>query len=135
MFWEAISLIFKCYVEPPVMGWLFGLKINYFFIVIYLVVIKILYIFILTFKTINMTAIDDLPIKILKNGFTFKFNLKNNFYECKGDICHDEDGGEIPEASLFGTAVLISWMLKIKFGVDSEATHSEKGWVEVQIKS
>lgn len=82
-----------------------------------------------------MTALEDLPIKIVKNGFTFKLNLKHNLYECKGDICHDEDGDEIPEASLFGTAVLISWMLKIKFGVDSKATHSEKGWVEVQIKS
>ena len=56
------------------------------------------------------------------NGWDFEFVNQNEgndqFYQCRGEVMYDDDHDETPEPSLF----------------DSEACHSEKGWVEVNVK-
>ena len=70
--------------------------------------------------------------KEIIDGYTFEYNLENEVYECRGDVCYDDEHDEIPESSLWTAALELEKRLKEK-GLNANAEHSEKGWVEVQI--
>ena len=57
---------------------------------------------------------------------------EHNFYECRGDICYDDEHDEVPEEGLWNAACKLEQRLKNQ-GIDAEVEHSEKGWVEVCI--
>lgn len=63
----------------------------------------------------------------------FEYNEENNFYECRGAVCYDDEHDEVPEPSLWKAAHELSRELA-KDGYSTIVTHSEKGWVEVNIE-
>jgi hypothetical protein len=66
------------------------------------------------------------------DGYTFKYNSENKFYECRGDVCYDDEHDEVPEKGLWDAAHKLEHKLKNQ-GIDCDVEHSEKGWVEVCI--
>ena len=66
------------------------------------------------------------------DGYTFKYNEENKFYECRGDVCYDDEHDEVPEEGLWKAALKLEQKLKNQ-GLEAEADYSEKGWVEVYI--
>ena len=66
------------------------------------------------------------------DGWRFEWSQENEFYECRGDVYHDDDHDEIPEPDLWKAALKLEQELKDD-GYVATAEHSEKGWVEVQI--
>ena len=66
----------------------------------------------------------------------WKFLLVNNdgvmFYQCRGAVMYDDEHDETPEPGLWKAALKLENDL-IRAGMDVEASHSEKGWVEVNI--
>tara|TARA_R110002020_G_scaffold36503_5_gene109808 strand:+ start:12020 stop:12247 length:228 start_codon:yes stop_codon:yes gene_type:complete len=66
------------------------------------------------------------------DGYTFEYDSENKQYECRGDVCYDDEHDEVPEEGLWKAACKLHQKLKNQ-GVDSEIDHSEKGWVEVFI--
>ena len=68
-------------------------------------------------------------------GYEFEFIDKgpdDRFYQCRGDIYHDDEHDEIPEPGLWKAALELEQQLKDD-GYVADANHSEKGWVEVTI--
>ena len=61
------------------------------------------------------------------NGYSFKFDTDNEMYECRGDICYDDEHGETPEPGLW----IAANKLAARLGEGWYAEHSEKGWCEV----
>ena len=61
------------------------------------------------------------------DGYRFKYNLENEMYECRGEICYDDDHDECPEEGLWMAACKLARSL----GEGWEEAHSEKGWCEV----
>ena len=66
------------------------------------------------------------------DGNTFEYDSSNKFYECRGDVCYDDAHDEVPEERLWSAACKLEEMLKNQ-GIDAQAEHSEKGWVEVYV--
>ena len=70
------------------------------------------------------------------DGYDFEFVSQNEsndqFYECRGEVCYDDDHDEQPEPGLWRAAIKLETKL-IADGEKAEANHSEKGWVEVEI--
>lgn len=66
------------------------------------------------------------------NGYTFEYDEDNKMYECRGDICHDDEHDEVPEPGLWRAALKLEKELSLD-GLDADASYSEKGWVEVTI--
>ena len=66
------------------------------------------------------------------DGYTFKYDEENKMYECRGEICYDDEHDETPEEGLWNAACKLEERLKNQ-GIDAEVEHSEKGWVEVCI--
>lgn len=66
------------------------------------------------------------------DGYTFDYNSEDKFYECRGDLCYDDEHDEMPEPGLWRAAHKLANKLKDQ-GIDTEVEHSEKGWVEVII--
>lgn len=66
------------------------------------------------------------------DGYTFKYSEEHKFYECRGDVCYDDDHDEIPEEGLWNAACKLKQKLNNQ-GIDTEVEYSEKGWVEVCI--
>tara|TARA_R110001599_G_scaffold284256_1_gene486249 strand:+ start:229 stop:456 length:228 start_codon:yes stop_codon:yes gene_type:complete len=66
------------------------------------------------------------------DGYTFKYNEEHKFYECRGDVCYDEDHDEVPEEGLWTAGCKLEQKLKNQ-GIDAEVEYSEKGWIEVCI--
>ena len=66
------------------------------------------------------------------DGYTFEYDSENKFYECRGDVCYDDEHDEVPEERLWSAACKLEERLKNR-GIDAQAEHSEKGWVEVYI--
>lgn len=66
------------------------------------------------------------------DGYTFKYDSENEIYECRGDLCYDDEHDEMPEPGLWKAAHKLASKLKTQ-GVNAEVEHSEKGWVEVYI--
>ena len=75
---------------------------------------------------------DDIRI----NGWDFEFvsqdDVKDQFYQCRGEVMYDDDHDEMPEPSLWQAAEKLEKQLEDE-GIKCEAGHSEKGWVEVTI--
>jgi hypothetical protein len=63
----------------------------------------------------------------------FEYNKEHNFYECRGEVCYDDEHDEVPEPSLWKAAHELAKRLKEK-GYSVNVEHSEKGWVEVDIE-
>ncbi len=66
------------------------------------------------------------------DGYTFKYDKENSMYECRGDVCYDDEHDEVPEEGLWWAALKLEQKLKNQ-GLEAEADHSEKGWVEVTV--
>ena len=66
------------------------------------------------------------------DGYTFEYDKENSMYECRGDVCYDDEHDEVPEEGLWRAALKLEQKLKNQ-GLDAETEHSEKGWVEVYI--
>ena len=66
------------------------------------------------------------------DGYTFEYNEEHKFYECRGDVCYDDDHDEAPEYGLWAAGCKLEQKLKNQ-GIDAEVEYSEKGWVEVCI--
>jgi hypothetical protein len=66
------------------------------------------------------------------DGYTFKLTGDGEFYECRGEICYDDEHDEVPEDGLWIAAHKLKEKLNNQ-GVNCEVEHSEKGWVEVVI--
>ena len=68
------------------------------------------------------------------NGWRFEFVNQGDwkFYQCRGMVMYDDDHDEMPEPSLWQAALVLEKQL-FDEGIKSEASHSEKGWVEVTI--
>ena len=64
--------------------------------------------------------------------FTWEWNEENNEYECRGEVMYDDEHDETPEPALWNSAHELAAML-LNNGWHSRISHSEKGWVEVQI--
>ena len=67
------------------------------------------------------------------NGWEFGYDESNNLYECRGSVCYDNEHDEIPEPSLWCAALKLAEELNER-GINARANHSEKGWVEVEIR-
>lgn len=72
--------------------------------------------------------------KEVVDGYTFIYDSEQRFYECKGEVCYDDEHDEVPEEGLWQAAHKLQERLKNQ-GIDSDVEHSEKGWVEVNISS
>ena len=70
--------------------------------------------------------------KITIDGYTFEYSKEHNFYECRGEICYDDEHDQVPEEGLWIAALKLQDKLTNQ-GYDCEVEHSEKGWVEVNI--
>ena len=75
-----------------------------------------------------------------KNFFGFRFELTKTSdgtpdgYECRGDVCYDDEGDEMPDPELWQAALHLAEALN-DHGIPAEAEPSEKGWVEVRFNS
>lgn len=70
--------------------------------------------------------------KEIIDSYTFEYNLENEVYECRGDVCYDDEHDEMLEEGLWNAACKLKQKLKNQ-NIDSEVEYSEKGWVEVYI--
>ena len=67
------------------------------------------------------------------NGYTFELS-EHEFYECKGEICYDDEHDQTPEPGLWAAAHKLAGLLNDENEVEStEVFHSEKGWVGVEV--
>ena len=66
------------------------------------------------------------------NGWYFKYDEENTMYECRGSVMYDDEHDEMPEPKLWKAALALEYDL-LSEGLNAEANHSEKGWVEVTI--
>lgn len=67
------------------------------------------------------------------DGYIFKYNSEDEFYECRGEVYYDEDHDEIPEENLWNAALKLETKLRNQGFTSAEANYSEKGWVEINI--
>ena len=67
------------------------------------------------------------------DGFIFEYDVKNAMYECRGEVCYDDEHDEVPEENLWEAGLKLEQMLKNQGFKDAELEHSEKGWVEVHL--
>ena len=70
------------------------------------------------------------------DGYDFEFVSQDQgndeFYQCRGEVMYDDDHDETPEPGLWDAALKLERKLTAD-GENACASHSEKGWVEVQI--
>jgi len=80
----------------------------------------------------NLRSLDS---RLTFNHFTFEIINQDEddiFYECRGAVMYDDEHDEMPEPELWDAAHKLKKYLK-ELGINSNVSHSEKGWVEVQI--
>lgn len=65
------------------------------------------------------------------NGYIFEL-VDDEFYQCRGDVCYDDEHDEVPEDGLWTAAHELREKLNNQ-GVNCDVEYSEKGWVEVVI--
>ena len=65
-------------------------------------------------------------------GWSFEWREERNQYECRGEVCYDEEHDEIPDPSLWYAAGELANELRSE-GINARPTWSEKGWVEVDV--
>jgi len=68
------------------------------------------------------------------DGYYFRYDREGHFYECRGDVCYDDEHDETAEPGLWQAALKLEKILEDE-GHRAEADYSEKGWVEVNITS
>ena len=70
------------------------------------------------------------------DGYDFEFVSQDQgndeFYQCRGEVMYDDDHDEMPEPELWDAALKLERKLTAD-GENACASHSEKGWVEVQL--
>lgn len=66
------------------------------------------------------------------NGYVFVLDEGNDMYECRGDVCYDDEHDETPDPTLWKATNKLAEELK-KEGFNAEAEYSEKGWQEVNV--
>jgi hypothetical protein len=69
------------------------------------------------------------------NGYDFEwvYNDEDDCrYECRGDVMYDDEHDEMPEPGLWRAAEKLANGIRSD-GYAAEPSHSEKGWVEVQV--
>jgi len=70
------------------------------------------------------------------DGYDFEFVSQDQgndeFYQCRGEVMYDDDHDETPEPGLWDAALKLERKLTAD-GENACASHSEKGWVEVQL--
>jgi len=66
------------------------------------------------------------------NGFFFENDEENKMYECRGEVCYDDENDEIPDPELWEAAKTLATTLKDEGHKNAQPSYSEKGWVEVQ---
>jgi len=70
------------------------------------------------------------------NGWDFEYvsqgDGNDQFYQCRGEVMYDDEHDQIPEPSLWRAALKLEQILT-NDGLDVDSSHSEKGWVEVNI--
>lgn len=71
--------------------------------------------------------------KIRIDGYTFELNKDCEMYECRGEVCYNDEHDEIPEEGLWKAAVKLAKKLKLEGNPFAREDWSEKGWVEVHI--
>ena len=77
----------------------------------------------------------ELSKKVNRRGFEWELidqGDDDKFYQCRGEVIYDDEHDQIPEPALWAAAHELSAML-LNNGVHSNVSHSEKGWVEVNI--
>ncbi len=67
------------------------------------------------------------------NGWTFEYDKCGKMYQCRGDVMYDDEHDEMPDPSLMRAAYKLQDELKSEGISNAQASHSEKGWVEVNI--
>ena len=66
------------------------------------------------------------------NGYTFNLDDDQEMYECRGEVCYDDEHDEVPDPKLWEATNKLADMLERK-GINASAQYSEKGWQEVII--
>ena len=69
------------------------------------------------------------------DGYDFEYQdlgYGDQYYQCRGEVMYDDDHDETPEPELWNAALKLERKL-IADGENACASHSEKGWVEVQL--
>jgi len=74
----------------------------------------------------------DMASSITIDGYTFEYDESANPYDCRGDVCYDDEHDEVPEDGLWTAAMKLEKRLSAE-GHNADAQPSEKGWVEVSI--
>ncbi len=66
------------------------------------------------------------------NGYILEWNDDCNCYECRGEVCYDDEHDETPDPKLWEATLKLEAKLKEE-GHNAEADYSEKGWQEVTV--
>ncbi len=80
-------------------------------------------------------SIEMLEEKMTTDGFTFELVDNGDddvFYQCRGEIMYDDEHDEMPEPELWQAAEDLVDLLEDE-GYRASSSHSEKGWVEVNV--
>jgi hypothetical protein len=64
------------------------------------------------------------------DGYVFKHDEDAGSFECRGDICYDDEHDECPEPGLWVAGMKLEKELREE-GYTAEVEAGEKGWVEV----
>jgi hypothetical protein len=48
--------------------------------------------------------LEDLSSRVTIDGYTFELDRENEMYECRGDVCYDDEHDEVPEEGLWQAA-------------------------------
>lgn len=70
--------------------------------------------------------------KINVNGYVFELDEDESMYECRGNVCYDDEHDEVPDPILWKATNKLVDILAEK-GIRAIAEYSEKGWQEVQL--
>jgi len=67
-------------------------------------------------------------------GYEFQYDEDNSTYECRGEVCYDDEHDEVPDPALWKATNKLVDILAEK-GIKAVAEYSEKGWQEVVLGS
>jgi hypothetical protein len=67
-------------------------------------------------------------------GYEFQYDEDNSTYECRGEVCYDDEHDEVPDPALWKASKLLVKNLKSE-SIIASAQYSEKGWQEVVLSS
>lgn len=84
-------------------------------------------------KKIDLNKLSE-NVTIMGHTFKLEGNDEDCHYACRGEMMYDDEHDEMPEPSLWEAAERLERYLAVD-GFKAEASHSEKGWVEVNVKN